>query len=68
MELTATNALIDFTTFLGESYDVLQAGSLAGSTWVIIATNLPGNGGVIQCSDTNNASPSNRFYRVRISP
>jgi hypothetical protein len=68
LKLTATNALIDFRTFLGESYDVLQAGSLTDSSWVIVAKNLPGIVGTIQYSDTNSVSPSNRFYRVRISP
>jgi hypothetical protein len=67
VKLSGMNALISFTTFLGESYDVLQAGTLVGNTWTSVATNVPGSGGTIQVTDTNSVGPSNRFYRVRIS-
>jgi len=59
--------MLNFTTFLGESYDVLRADSLGGP-WQVIASNVPGNIGSIQLTDTNGAGPANRFYQARISP
>ena len=36
------SVVIDFTTFLGESYDVLRARSLSGGAWESFATSFPG--------------------------
>jgi len=68
IKLFAPNVLISFTTFLGESYDVLVAGALTGAAWNLVVTNLPGTGGTIQFADTNGITSTNRFYRARLSP
>ena len=68
LRLTGTNATIDFTTVLGESYDVLQAGALGGDLWNVIVTDVAGSGAVVQFKATNSVGASNRFYRVRLSP
>jgi hypothetical protein len=68
VKLAGMNVAIDFTTFLGESYDLLQASALPAPSWSLVATNLSGTGSTIQFTDTNGVGPSNRFYRARISP
>ncbi|HXT11852.1 MAG TPA: choice-of-anchor Q domain-containing protein [Candidatus Angelobacter sp.] len=68
VKLAGTNVVVDFSTVLGEDYDILQAASLNTNLWAILAANLPGSGGPVQFIDTNGAGLSNRFYRVRISP
>jgi hypothetical protein len=60
--------VISFTTFLGESYDVLRADTLAGAAWGTLATNLAGTGQALQVTDTNGANLAQRFYRARIAP
>jgi hypothetical protein len=65
---SGSNMAITFTTFLGESYDLLRADDLRVAPWVAVLTNLPGPGGTIQATDTNGAGSSMRFYRVRLSP
>ena len=68
LRLAGTNVVIDFTTVLGESYDVQQAGALAGGLWTVLVADVAGSGAVIQFNDTNGVGPANRFYRVRLSP
>jgi hypothetical protein len=63
-----TNCVLRFTTFLGLSYDVQRADDLTAASWLLIATNLPGTGGIIQLTDTNAAGQARKFYRVRVSP
>ena len=66
--VTGENVLINFTTFLGESYDVLRATVPTDVAWNAVFTNLSGTGGAIQFTDTNGVGPASRFYRVRLSP
>lgn len=68
VKVVGTNVVMSFTTFLGESYDLLRADLLAGAAWSAFATNLPGTGQAIQITDTNGASRTQRFYRTRIAP
>ena len=68
LKLLGTNATVTLTTFLGESYDLLAAGALTGVAWNTVASNLPGTGGTIQVTETNGATPANKFYRARLSP
>jgi hypothetical protein len=68
LKFTDTQAVMNVTTFLGESYDVLRADAPTGATWTVIANNVPGNGGSIQVTDTNGLGPTSGFYRARISP
>jgi hypothetical protein len=65
---SGTDLVIRFTTFLGESYDLLHASAVSGADWGIVAANLTGTGGAVQAIDTNGAGASSRFYRVQISP
>jgi hypothetical protein len=68
VKVVGTNVVISFTTFLGESYDVLRADTLAGAAWGTLATNLAGTGQALQVTDTNGANLAQRFYRARIAP
>jgi hypothetical protein len=47
---------------------VQRADDLTAASWLLIATNLPGTGGIIQLTDTNAAGQARKFYRVRVSP
>ena len=67
-KVTGMEIVMNITTFLGESYDVLRADALTGVAWALMANNLPGNGAVIQVTDTNGLGSPRRFYRARISP
>ena len=66
--LSGANCVIGFTTLLGESYDVQRTDDLTGGVWPVIASNVPGMGGVLQVTDPNATSQTQRFYRVRLSP
>lgn len=66
-KLAGADVALSFTTFSGESYDVLRASALAGVAWSPVASNLPGTGGAIQVTDTNGAGQASRFYRARLS-
>jgi hypothetical protein len=68
MKVSGPNAIVGIQTHLGESYDLLRANDLAGSAWTVIATNLPGSGGVISITDASGAIRSRAFYRSRLSP
>jgi hypothetical protein len=68
VRLSGSHVVINVTTFLGESYDVLRADALSGVTWALLASNVPGNGATIQVTDTSGLASSNRFYRAQISP
>jgi hypothetical protein len=62
------NVVLQFTTFLGESYDVMHVDTLLTTSWSLDASNLPGTGGTIQVTETNGVGPLSRFFRSRISP
>jgi len=64
---SGTNCVISFTTLLGLSYDVQHTDDLIGGVWPVVASNVPGVGGVLQVTDTNATSQTQRFYRVRLS-
>jgi hypothetical protein len=60
--------LLGFTTFLGESYDVLRADDLIGNGWVILAGNIPRTGGTNEVTDSNAGTRALQFYRARLTP
>src|SRR5262249_34529630 len=68
VRLSGSHVVMNVSTFLGQSYDVLRTDALIVDTCALIANNLPGNGGTIQVTDPSGLAPSNRFYRVQISP
>lgn len=45
-----------------------RANEVTGSAWSLVASNVPGTGGVIQSTDTNAGQQARRFYMVRLSP
>jgi hypothetical protein len=63
-----SNFLITFSTFLGESYDVLRANALTNAVWSAFQANVPGTGGALQVIDANMGGTPDRFYRIRLSP
>jgi hypothetical protein len=68
VQVAGTNVAVSFTTFPGQSYDLLRAGTLTVPVWDLIVSNIPGNGGVMVVVDTNGFTSPNRFYRARLSP
>jgi hypothetical protein len=68
LRLSGSNCVLSFTTFLGESYDIQRAADTTGSTWSLVANNLPGTGGDPQVTDTNVTGQPERFYQARLSP
>ena len=60
--------VISFPTVAGILYDVQRSNDLVSNGWSAVATNLIGNGGVLQITDTNTAAQPKRFYRVRLLP
>ena len=68
LRLSGVNSLISFATFLGVGYDLERATDLAGASWSLVVTNIPGTGGVLQLSDASSSSPPKQFYRVRLAP
>ncbi len=67
LKVAGPDVVVTFTTLIGESYDLLEAGVLTGTVWGLVATNILGTGATVQTTHTNGASASNRFYRVRVS-
>jgi hypothetical protein len=65
---TGSNLMISFTTLLGLSYDLQRTDEVTNEDWTVFATNVPGSGSLLAIADTNAASQSRRFYRVRLSP
>jgi hypothetical protein len=65
--LSGSNAVVQFTTLLGMSYELQQASNLMNNSWSLVRSN-PGTGGILQTTDTNATGQSRRFYRIRISP
>jgi len=64
-----SNAVIGFSSALGLGYDVQRATNLTVGSWSMIASNIAGNGGTIQFTNTNGVALSLQgFYRVRLSP
>jgi hypothetical protein len=62
------NALVSFISFLGVGYDLERASDLAKTSWSLVATNIPGTGGVLQLNDSGATSGAKQFYRVRLTP
>lgn len=62
------NWTVSFTTLLGLSYDVQRAGELVGAHWSLAISNLAGNGGLLEATDSNVVDRPSQFYRVSLSP
>lgn len=63
-----SNWVVRFTTVLGLSYDVQRADDLNDSPWWVVASDIPGSGGMIQSVDTLQPGQAEGFYRIRLSP
>ena len=68
LRLNGIHSLVSFATFLGVGYDLERANDLSGASWSLVATNIPGTGGVLQLSDASAANEEKQFYRVRLAP
>jgi hypothetical protein len=64
---SGNNYLIDFTTLAGLSYDLIRTSDLASGVWPVAVSNILGDGGVVQATDTNGVGQSQRYYQVRHS-
>ncbi|MBN1672260.1 MAG: hypothetical protein JXR37_14565 [Kiritimatiellae bacterium] len=60
-----TNTLIAVLSVTNRAYDLQYQSNLTETSWVDILTNVPGSGGPLALSDTN--QHGHAFYRVRIS-
>jgi hypothetical protein len=67
-QILGTDFLVSFTTFLGNSYDLVRAGDLTGAAWSLVQASVPGTGSTLQIIDTNGVKDPRRFYRARLSP
>ena len=59
---------IRFATLLGVGYDIERKADLAAQAWFVLATNVPGTGGIVQVTDATPPRSANQFYRVRLVP
>jgi hypothetical protein len=66
--LSSSNAVISFSSFLGADYDLQRADDITGAAWLVVASNIAGNGGTLQITSTNGIAASQGYYRVRPSP
>lgn len=64
---SGSDVLVNYNTLFGRVYQVHGKNSLTGS-WTVLATNLAGTGGIMQCVDTNGADQPERFYRAAQMP
>jgi hypothetical protein len=62
--LSGNSFIVSFDSHSGQSYRVERSDSLSQPAWAPVADGLPGNGGVLQISDTNAPLPGTMFYRV----
>jgi hypothetical protein len=67
LSLSGNDCLIDFTTLAGFSYELVKSSDLTTGAWPTAVSNIPGNGSVVQATDTNGAGQPNRFYKIRRS-
>jgi hypothetical protein len=68
LTLTGTNCEVSFMTEGGHQYNVERANELPSLTWLAVAANVPGTGGVVRIRDTNALTAPKRFYRVTLLP
>jgi hypothetical protein len=61
---SAGDFIISFSTVLGQSYQLEGATDLESGQWVAIGESIPGNGGIVQI--TNTVSQIQQFYRVKV--
>jgi uncharacterized repeat protein (TIGR01451 family) len=62
------DAVIEFPTVTGRSYDVEGMEDWPVGLWVPVATNVPGTGTNVAVTNGGAAAASNRIYRVRLRP
>jgi hypothetical protein len=65
--VTPTSARIRAQTYAGHQYQLQRAVSLSSPDWVDVGTAQPGNGGVIEFTDTD-PTVGARFYRIKVWP
>ena len=59
------NFVVGFCTVTGRIYELQRTDALSPGSWLPVATNIPGTGGIVQVTDTNAQSHAQRFYRVK---
>ena len=67
LSISGNHCVIDFTTLSGFTYDLVKSSDLTTAAWPIAVSNIPGNGAVVQATDTNGAGQPHHFYQVRRS-
>ena len=60
---SGSDILVNYNTIFGRVYQVHGENSLTGF-WTVLATNIAGSGGIMQCVDTNGSGQPQRFYRA----
>ena len=68
LAVSPADAAIRFATLLGVGYDIQRESDLAARDWSVLATNVPGTGGIVQVTDATPTRAANQFYRVRLVP
>ena len=62
------NIRIHFDTALGRRYRLECCDRLDGASWVTIADNIAGTGGMVEAMNIKEQNLTSRFYRVRLIP
>ena len=65
-KVTPSQFKLQWRSVTNERYNIDYSPTLFGGSWTGIATNLMGDGGIEQFTDTT-ASDTTRFYRVRVA-
>jgi len=63
---TGSGAVLTFSTMSNALYDVQARNNFYSGTWMNLATNLVGTGGVVTNLDQAGAALAQRFYRLRV--
>jgi hypothetical protein len=66
--LSGQDIRLEFTSLPLASYRVQWTSNVTFAAWSTLTNNVSGTGGLLQVTDPDPASQSQRFYRVRTPP
>lgn len=68
MQTTGASWLRSFSDKVSQEYQLQSTTNLAQAGWDVIADYLVGDGGTRLLTNSISATPSQRFYRVAVTP
>jgi len=60
-----SNFVVSFSTVSGQNYELQKTAALGSGSWLSVAANIPGTGGLHQVTDTNALGQAQAFYCVK---